>query len=226
MQDRKVDHVNLVYFGTADPEYYRMTTTSLPGSFIAKPAKPVLPGYVAISATHLTGVYLDDVWRLFYRGLLSLTPVERIGNSIYVYWVERWPDGGSHLGITEPLPEDGGLRAALGDRLLFDLDWADQAVVYYEKALQRMPDNTGVMRNLGVALFKTGRAKEAVSTLQRATVLQPLDGLARYWLAVSLLAEGQTQEALAQAEAAVRLRPHDAAARDLVGIVSGRRGSR
>jgi tetratricopeptide (TPR) repeat protein len=218
MQERKVDHVNLLYFGSADPEYYGIKKTSLPGSLFANPAKPVLPGYVAISGTHLTGVYLDDVWRFFYQGFLDLQPIERVGNSIYVYRVDRWPVADRHPDETEPLAE-GSLRAALGDRLFFDLGWADGAVPYYQEALERMPDDATVMRNLGIALLNTGRTKEAVSVLERVTLLHPLDGLARYRLAVALLNDGRTGEALVQAEAAVRLRPDDPDARELLGFV-------
>jgi tetratricopeptide (TPR) repeat protein len=216
MQASNVDHVNLAYFGTADPAYYGITKTSLPGTLFASPSRPVLPGYVAISVTHLTGVYLDDPWRLFYRGFLSLSPVDRVGNSIYVYRVDRWPE--PQGGGSDPLSGNGALHAALGDRLFLDLDWADEAVVHYRRALERMPGEAAIMRNLGVALLELGRVKEAVTTLREVTILQPLDGLARYWLAAALLDDGQPREALAHAEAAVRLRPDDPGARDLLSF--------
>jgi hypothetical protein len=55
-------------------------------------AQPQLPGYVAISSTILSGVYLPPRERPFYRAFLEKTPVAEIGNSIRVYWVEEWPE--------------------------------------------------------------------------------------------------------------------------------------
>jgi hypothetical protein len=92
MDRRGVDHVNLSYFGTADPAYYGIACTQLPGApFFAADlvAAPRLPGYVAVSATNLHGVYLEPSRRAFYRPLLEREPVAVIGGSIHVYRVER-----------------------------------------------------------------------------------------------------------------------------------------
>jgi hypothetical protein len=92
MERRGVDHVNLSYFGTADPVYYGIACTHLPGApFFAEGlvAEPELPGYVAVSATNLHGVYLDRTRRDFYRPLLARKPDAVIGGSIHVYRVER-----------------------------------------------------------------------------------------------------------------------------------------
>jgi hypothetical protein len=92
MDKNNVQHINLAYFGTADPAYYKINCTHLPGApffdeqFVKKPQ---LPGYVAISATNLRGVYFDERWRDFYKPLLEMEPVAVIGYSIHVYWVER-----------------------------------------------------------------------------------------------------------------------------------------
>jgi hypothetical protein len=90
MDANGVEHVNLCYFGTADPAYYRIVCTQLPGSgILTSGSLPQLPGYVAISATNLRGAYFPEPLRQFYRPLLSMKPVARIGYSIYVYRVER-----------------------------------------------------------------------------------------------------------------------------------------
>jgi hypothetical protein len=60
-----VTRVNLAYFGQADPAYYGIECTYLPGSDWLTPrvtARPQLPGFVAISATILSGVYLAPEW--------------------------------------------------------------------------------------------------------------------------------------------------------------------
>jgi hypothetical protein len=92
MTRNNVQHINLSYFGTADPAYYKINYTPLPGApfYAEQSAKmPVLPGLVAVSATNLRGVYFADSWRDFYSPLLKMKPVAVIGYSIYVYQVER-----------------------------------------------------------------------------------------------------------------------------------------
>ena len=90
MNQNNVSHINLSYFGTADPAYYKIDCTHLPGApFYALQLQkmPQLPGFVAVSATNLRGVYFDERWRSFYWPLLDMQPVAVIGHSIFVYWV-------------------------------------------------------------------------------------------------------------------------------------------
>lgn len=95
MQENGVDHINLSYFGAADPAYYGIRCTYLPGSPAFAKDKiqnPVLPGFVAVSINNLTGVGLEG--DTIYRPLLDLEPVATIGYSIRVYRVDKpwWPD--------------------------------------------------------------------------------------------------------------------------------------
>jgi hypothetical protein len=91
MDAHGVQQVNLSYFGTADPDYYKIRCTHLPGApFFARVSDNVaLPGHVAVSATNLRGVYLGEEGRQFYRPLSQQKPVTVLGYSIFVYWVER-----------------------------------------------------------------------------------------------------------------------------------------
>jgi hypothetical protein len=90
MDANHVSHINLAYFGTAYPPYYGIDATYLPGSAYFEPNPSVqLPGYVAISATVLRGVYLGDAERAFYKSFLNRPPVASIGHSIFVYRVEQ-----------------------------------------------------------------------------------------------------------------------------------------
>ena len=87
-----MQHINLSYFGTADPEYYGIHCTHMIGAPVFVGPKvflPRLPGYVAVSVTNLRGVYLNDTGKAFYRPLLERTPDAVIGYSIHVYWVEH-----------------------------------------------------------------------------------------------------------------------------------------
>ncbi len=90
MDANGVTHINLCYFGTAEPAYYGIDCTQLPGSgILSSGSLPRLPGWVAISVTNLRGVYYPEPLRQFYRPLLSMRPAARIGYSIHVYKVDR-----------------------------------------------------------------------------------------------------------------------------------------
>jgi len=92
MDKNNVTTINLSYFGTADPAYYGIRCTHLPGGpFYADSlvSTPQLPGYVAVSLTNLRGVYFNEETRRYYERLLERRPAARIGHSIHVYWIER-----------------------------------------------------------------------------------------------------------------------------------------
>ena len=92
MTEHHVRHINLSYFGTADPKYYGIDYTPLRGApffDLDRITHPRLPGYVVVSATHLRGAYFSDFGRNFYALLRERKPVVVLGYSIYVYWVEE-----------------------------------------------------------------------------------------------------------------------------------------
>lgn len=95
LEEHEIEHVNLAYFGSADPRYYGIDATYLQGSPLFIPdeeiEEPRLPGYVAVSATLLVGTYGNAEERETYRGLREREPVAVIGHSIRVYRVtEPW----------------------------------------------------------------------------------------------------------------------------------------
>jgi hypothetical protein len=93
MVENHVQHINLAYWGTADPAYYHIPCTYLPGSpFFAKDRVegPWVPGYVAVSVNQFHDP-ADETVRDMYLPLLQRPPVAVIGYSIYVYWVDgKW----------------------------------------------------------------------------------------------------------------------------------------
>ncbi|HUJ70986.1 MAG TPA: glycosyltransferase family 39 protein [Verrucomicrobiae bacterium] len=92
MTDHQVHRINLSYFGTADPAYYGIDYNPLPGApFFDHPriSKPELPGYIAVSATNLRGLYLSDFARGLYAPLQKRQPVAILGHCIYVYWIDE-----------------------------------------------------------------------------------------------------------------------------------------
>jgi len=103
MAERRVAHVNLSYFGTADPRAYGVAFVPILGSYDLQVAgagragyaarRPELPGYVAVGATNLQGTYLyPDSMSDAYAFLRRKHPTAVLAGSIYVYWVERWGD--------------------------------------------------------------------------------------------------------------------------------------
>lgn len=223
MDDNGVAHVNLAYFGTADPAYYGIKCTHLPGApaFAAPDVmRPRLPGYVAISATIASGVYLDPRWRLFYRPFADRMPVADIGHSIRVYWVERWPEPAEAV----QGPDDIEAHRALADALLFGQQWIDLAIVHYRAYLRHRPADGEAMTRLGVALAAQNNAGEAISVLRRAVTLVPDSGRSQRVLAEVLLAAGQAADAGKHAERAVELTPTDPAAHDVLGVILVLRG--
>src|SRR5437773_1016847 len=87
MDAEHVSEVKLAYFGSADPDYYGIHGERLP-SQLRPPrlASRVEAGeVVAISATHLAGLYLYERERELMRTFAGETPIARVGYSIFVY---------------------------------------------------------------------------------------------------------------------------------------------
>ncbi|MEO8661125.1 MAG: tetratricopeptide repeat protein [Bryobacteraceae bacterium] len=69
------------------------------------------------------------------------------------------------------------------------------AVPYLRQALERNPRFTDAMIKLGVALGKTGDAKEALALLEKAVVVDPASAEGHYRLGLFLAKQGRQQEA-------------------------------
>jgi len=91
MDVNKVPTIQLAYFGTADPAYYSIDAVHKPGTWSIVLTKPRMRSddrdapYIAISATHLVGLYFGPSNP--YQKYLSQEPIAVIGGSIYVYKV-------------------------------------------------------------------------------------------------------------------------------------------
>jgi len=82
-----VTNLKLAYFGSADPDYYGIHGERLPGH-LRPPhlAQRIHAGdVVAISATHLQGLYLEDRARELMQRFAAEAPVGRAGRSILIY---------------------------------------------------------------------------------------------------------------------------------------------
>jgi len=96
LRQRGIPSVKLSYFGTGDPEYYRIPGSLLPGYVMPVPAgivRQVSPGdIVAVSATNLQCVYLDPEDCSLMERLRPMEPMGQVGHSILVYRADfAWP---------------------------------------------------------------------------------------------------------------------------------------
>jgi Flp pilus assembly protein TadD len=170
---------------------------------------------VAVGATVLTGVFLDPEWQLFYRGLRRTRPVAVIGNSIFVYWLDRWPQAVDHELPTSPTDVEAERR--LGDELV-RARWFSRAAVHYRRYLGRRPDETQVLNSLGLALFWSGDLDQAIPVLQQAVAAEPDAGVAQLALASALFDERRDiREVVVHARRAATLLPSDPRALVLLG---------
>jgi hypothetical protein len=87
MQDHHIEKIRLQYFGSFEPSDIGLRYDGVPLTSDAR-GRAGLDEYVAISATLLNGQYVDPQW---FAWLRPLTPVERIGYSIYVYDLRKHP---------------------------------------------------------------------------------------------------------------------------------------
>jgi hypothetical protein len=81
----------LGYMGSADPAFYGIRYTNIPGGFMINPRRewpPSRPGVIAISAMLLQGVNCPPICRTYYAPLRDREPRQILGDSIYLY---DWP---------------------------------------------------------------------------------------------------------------------------------------
>lgn len=91
--------INLCYFGTADPRYYGIRYIKMPGGYFFEPpyddnwmdfSGAKIPGYLAISATHMQGTWFSPELQAKWKQVLShAVLVDAIGYSLFIYRVDR-----------------------------------------------------------------------------------------------------------------------------------------
>jgi 4-amino-4-deoxy-L-arabinose transferase-like glycosyltransferase len=87
MQEHGIARIHLSYFGSDSPRRYGITYDWLPSFYLRDPDpahhESTLKGWVAISATNLQGVYLDD--KDTFARFRGRKPAAKIGYSIFIY---------------------------------------------------------------------------------------------------------------------------------------------
>jgi 4-amino-4-deoxy-L-arabinose transferase-like glycosyltransferase len=105
MGRNSIPWIYLVYFGSDDPAYrgIRYSPDMKDEKFLYRPADDTekafeiginafasqKPGYYAVSATYLRGLYFNEEQRDFFKSLRDKKPVAKIGYSIFIYKIEQ-----------------------------------------------------------------------------------------------------------------------------------------
>jgi 4-amino-4-deoxy-L-arabinose transferase-like glycosyltransferase len=96
MRRHGIRQYKLSYFGSASPRYHGITGEMLPGYSsprVPRVTREVSPGDIlAVSATNLQGIYIEDEDQPLMARIRQLSPIGRIGYSILVFRADfRWP---------------------------------------------------------------------------------------------------------------------------------------
>ena len=122
------------------------------------------------------------------------------------------------LGATTQVPSAEGDLAAKsrrGKELMAAGHYAD-AVPVYRELVQAVPNNPGLLVNLGMALHLSGQDRDAVAPLEAALGLDPQSLPASLFLGASNLRLGRAAAAVAPLQKAVRLQPDNVEARSML----------
>ncbi len=91
MDTHGIRRVWLSYFGSANPNYYKIPYNLLPSIGYSRPGGTQEPtSFIAISATNLQGVYFRTVGLDpdYFKDYRQLTPMAKVGYSIFLYRFE------------------------------------------------------------------------------------------------------------------------------------------
>ncbi len=112
----------------------------------------------------------------------------------------------------------------MGNVFLQKEKW-DDAITQFQQALQIRPDYAEACNNLGLALFKEGRAGEAISQYKNALRLQPGYADASYNLGNAFLQKGRLDEAISCYQNALQIQPGNAQVHGNLGVALFQKGN-
>ncbi len=155
--------VNLSYFGQADPAYYGINATRLPGwpppkiepSF--SPADPA-PGLYAISASNFVGAQLDQPNTFAY--FRDLKPLTVINHSIFVFEVPKHEPVASFAQCAPPILEKTS-HLINYDVRRFTFDCANSILLPARPGLMLYPDGQTPLIDLGEPVYEWNRSNGA-----------------------------------------------------------------
>ncbi len=112
----------------------------------------------------------------------------------------------------QPTPE---ALAQRGKQAMADGRFGEAARIYAD-LVQQIPDNPGLLLNLGMALHMDGDDERAIPPLEQALAIAPDIFPALLFLGAGHLRQGRPQKALAPLERAVRLEPAETQVRQML----------
>ncbi len=95
--------------------------------------------------------------------------------------------------------------------------WKDSQSLW-TLTLARTSDNAMAELNLGEAVYKQGKAEEAIAHFRRALQIQPNEATINGSLGVALLTTGQRDEAMARLRASLQINPNQASIQSSLGV--------
>ncbi len=95
--------------------------------------------------------------------------------------------------------------------------WKDSQSLW-TLTLARTSDNAMAELNLGEAVYKQGKAEEAIAHFRRALQIQPNEATINGSLGVALLTTGQRDEAMARLRASLQINPNQASIHSSLGV--------
>jgi tetratricopeptide (TPR) repeat protein len=110
---------------------------------------------------------------------------------------------------------DPAARSRAATQAMSDGRYED-AVRLYRELLQPLPDEPGLLMNLGMALAMAGREAEAIAPLERATTLKPTLIPAQLFLGTSHLALGASDKAIRPLQRVTAAQPGNVEYRQLL----------
>jgi tetratricopeptide (TPR) repeat protein len=111
----------------------------------------------------------------------------------------------------------------IGDGLL-SLNWVDEAMIYYGKAIAINPRFTKALHNYGTCLLRKGDYINAVSYFSRVIAINPNDAIAYATLGWTQAQRGYPDEAKKLLEKALELKPDDGYSHNVLGAILTRQG--
>jgi len=126
-----------------------------------------------------------------------------------VSWQRTWAYESEETLWTDTLARNPNCWVGLNNLgwVLFQKGQVDEAIDYYQKALEINPNFANAHNNLGVALMQKKQVDEAVAQWQKALEINPQYADVHNNLGVALIQNGRINEAIAQFQEAVRFDP-------------------
>ncbi len=176
------------------------------------------------------GIYLAVTWLVaewqMNRWLIGGLMTAVLGLLIICAWKQTayWKDGETlwthALGCTT---DNYVANANLGDVFLKE-GKVDEAISYFQKAVQINPGYTDGHLHLGNALLQKGRVDEAITQIEQALQIKPDYEKAHNSLGMALSKKGRVDEAIAHYEQALRIKPDYPNAQNNLGNALLRKG--